>query len=284
MTNSSHIIKRINIRGKEWEYISCGKGKITFLMFPGGGQTAQSNYKLIDSFKNEFKVICPTIYDVDSIGEFCESINEILKKEKADKIYLYGLSIGGMMAQSYVRRNKERVLKLIISHAPAPKSPKFIQNVILPLKLLNIVLPFVPNKLIHYFAKKYAGRFQGVSGNYHQKYMKQLDEEEKKLLVHLVNEFYEKYLTKRLLITWIRLHFDYIHHEKFTQNDLIGWNGKILILQTDNDYLTEDGGEYAKLYPKAEVYTFHGTGHLTFQYQFEKMKEVIGKFLIGLKE
>lgn len=274
-----YSLKTININNKTWEYISAGNGKIAFLMFPGGGQTAQSNYQFTDAFKSKYRVICPTIYDVDSIKEFCEAINEILVKETADKVFLYGLSIGGMMAQLYIRRNKDKVLKLIISHAPAPKSPKYFRHVIIPLRFLNLILPMVPNKVIRYMARKFSGKYQGENKRYHKEYMELLDEKEKNLLFHFANEFYEKYLTKRLLTTWIRLHFDYYYHEKFTQEDLKGWKGKILILRTDNDHLTDDGGEYTRIYPQAKVYTFHGTGHLTFQYQFEKIKEVIFDFL-----
>lgn len=272
-------LKTISINNKTWEYISTGNGEITFLMFPGGGQTAQSNYQLIDAFKKKYKVICPTIYDVDSIEEFCNAIDKILRNENTTKIYLYGLSIGGMMAQSYIRRNKERVLKLIISHAPAPGSSNYFRYVILPLKLLSIILPFIPDRLIRYLARRFAGKYQGVDGEKHSENMKKIKDEDQKLLFHFANEFYDKYLTKRLLTTWIRLHFDYYQNEKFTPVDLSDWKGKILILRTDNDYLTDDGGEYSTIYPQAQVYTFYGTGHLTFQYQFEKMKEVISKFI-----
>lgn len=274
-----HPVKKININGKYWEYIVCGKGKETLLLLPGGGQTAQSNFQMIDVFKDNYKVISPTIYDSDSIEEFCNGVNTILKREKVNKIFLYGLSIGGMMAQSYIRRNKDRVIKLIISHSPSPGSKTYIRNIIFPLKLLNIILPIIPDKLIRFLAMKYSGSFQGVSQKAHEKYMKNINEKTKKLLYHFANEFYEKYLTKRLLTTWIRLHFEYCRNEKFTSHDLADWKGRILILRTDNDYLADDSGEFANIYPYAKVYTFHGTGHLTFQYQFEKMREIIADFL-----
>ncbi len=274
-----HPLKKITIDGKRWEYIVCGNGKDTLFLLPGGGQTAQSNFQLIDAFRDKYKVISPTIYDTDSIEEFCYGINTILKREKVNKIFLYGLSIGGMMAQSYIRRNKDKVIRLIISHSPAPRSKTYLRRIIIPLNLLNIILPAIPDRLIRFVAKKYSGGFQGVSQNNHEKYMKNINEKTKNLLYHFANEFYEKYLTKRLLTTWIRLHFDFYRNEKFTSRDLADWNGKTLILRTDNDYLADDSGEFANIYPNAEVYTFHGTAHLTFQYQFEKMQEIIADFL-----
>lgn len=269
----------MQIGKKRWEYISCGRGKETLLLLPGGGQTAQSNFQLINAFMDTYRVISPTIYDTDTIDEFCQSMNHILKTEKTGKVNLYGLSIGGMMAQSYIRRNKDKVTKLIISHSPAPKSKTYRKKVIFPLKFLNAVLPVMPTSFIRFAAIKYAGSFQGISEKEHGKLIEYMDEDTKKLLYHFASEFYSKYLTKRLLLTWIRLHFDFYENEYFTPKDLADWKGKILILRTDNDKLADDDGEHAKLYPQAKVYTFYGTGHLTFEYQFEKMKQVIKDFL-----
>ncbi|MBI2617710.1 alpha/beta hydrolase [Candidatus Gottesmanbacteria bacterium] len=276
---SSHPLKTIIIHNKNWEYIVCGRGIGTLLLFPGGGQTAQSNFQLIDAFKNKYKVISPTIYDVDSIDEFCYAINKILEKENSSKVIIYGLSIGGMMAQSYVRRNKDNVIKLIISHAPAPKSKTYKEKIIRPITFLNTILPFIPNYFIQFMSKRFAGWFQGVSRKDHLRLKPEINKVTEELQTYFIGEFYKKYFNKKLLKTWIKLHLNFYNNENFLPDDLSDWKGEILILRTDNDPLAQDDGEFKRLYPKAHVYTFHNTGHLTFYYQFENMVEVMRKFL-----
>lgn len=205
--------------------------------------------------------------------------NSILIKEKTDKVILYGLSIGGILAQSYIRRNKEKVINVIISHALAPKSTSYKWKIVFPLKVLNLFLPIIPLSFIRYVSLKLAGRVQGFSVDNHRQRIDSIDKRTNKLLEYFVEEFYEKYLTKRLLQTWIRLHLDYYYNEKFTPDDLSDWRGKILILRTDNDLLAQDNGEFKKLYPDAEVFTFRGTGHLTFYLQLKKIIEIINKFV-----
>lgn len=271
--NSKYPLKYIKIRGKSWEYIIKGSGKKTLLLLPGGGQTAQSNFQLIQAFEKKYTVVSPTIYNVDFIEEFCFAINTILKKEKKKKVILYGLSIGGMMAQSYAKRNKQRVTALIISHSPAPKSRTYRKSVLTPLLALSIFLPVLPIRLIRFLMKRYALMYQGGKGISNSL---QFDNK----LKFFVHDFYTRALSKRLLYTWIRLHIQF-SEENFYLSDFSFLKHSILILRTDNDYLAQDDGEFKKIYPSAKVVTFHGTGHMTFQFQFNKMITSINKFLCG---
>ena len=276
----THPIKRFKVFGKQIEYIRAGKGRKTILIIPGGGQTAQSNFALIEALEQKFRVIALTIYDIHSVDEFCLIINALLKLEKIYKVHLYGLSIGGLLAQSYLWRNYKRVESIIISHACTPESKTYKNKIIRPLKMLGMVLPLTSNRLIQYFAKSSAGKIQGWNKNM------PIDEtmskpRNKELTNYFVKEFYEKYFTKILLKSWVSIHTDFYRNEKFTMSDLHGWSGKVLILRTDNDPLMQDEGYFAKLYPEAQVHTFYDTGHLTFYYQYTKMLKVINQFLFS---
>ncbi len=65
--NKKYPLKTLTVAGKRWEYISKGSGKITLLVLPGGGQYAKSQYRMVDSFSDQYKVIIPTVYDIYSI-------------------------------------------------------------------------------------------------------------------------------------------------------------------------------------------------------------------------
>lgn len=275
---SRHPLKRITINNTTWEYITCGKGKRTLLIFPGGGQTAQINFNIIKELENEYKIIAITIYSADSIDEFNKVANIILEDESVDKLYLYGLSIGALLAQSYLRRNKDKIEKVILSHACAPTSSSYEKKIIRPLKILKTFLPVFPNRLIKLITKKFARQVQGISKNKTIP-APQFDAETMELLKVFTDDFYNNYLDKRLLKTWVSLHLDFYNNEKFSPDDLNDWDGEILILRTDNDPLMQDDGEFKKLYPNAQVHTFKGSGHLSFYYKFEEMMMVIKKFL-----
>jgi pimeloyl-ACP methyl ester carboxylesterase len=275
----THPIKQFEGTGKPLEYISVGEGRKTMLLIPGGGQTAQSNFALIEALEQRFKVIAPTIYDVDTIDEFCHTIDGLLDQEEVDRVNVYGLSVGGLLAQSYLWRNKERVESVILSHACTPASKRYENKVVRPLRALSVVLPVVPDAFIRSFAKLSAAKIQGVSNENAPKDPIMSEPRNSEVGTYFAHEFYDKYLTKTLLRSWINIHTDFSRNEKFSASDLKDWPGKVLILRTDNDPLMQDEGYFAKLYPNAEVHTFNGTGHVTFYYQFAEMMKIIDKFL-----
>lgn len=268
-------LKKISVNNKNWEYISCGKAKETLLLFPGGGQTAQGNFRLIQVFEDEYKIIIPTIYDVDSIKEFCNAINTILQNENTDKVILYGCSIGGLLAQSYLKRNKDKVTDLILLSACTPKS-KLYQSKIVPLTKLKFLLGIVPIGILKFLLTNFGGQFQGASKE--GRVRAKEDIEVDKLLHLFVQEFVERYFTKRLLTTWLCLHKEF-SQESITKEDFSDWKGKVLIMRSDNDPLMQDDGDFKKVYPQSDIFTFHGTGHLSHYYEFHKMVEVMNNFL-----
>lgn len=275
----THPLKQFEGSGKPLQYISVGEGRKTVLLIPGGGQTAQSNFALIEALEQQYRVIAPTIYDVGSVSEFCQAVDGLLDHEEVDSVNVYGLSFGGLLAQSYLWRNKERVESIILSHACTPESKRYESRVVRPLRALSVVLPFIPDGLIRSFAKLSAAKIQGVPNENAPRDPIMSESRNAEVGAYFAHEFYDKYLTKTLLRSWINIHTDFSRNEKFSSADLKDWPGRVLILRTDNDPLMQDEGYFAKLYPNAEVHTFNGTGHVTFYYQFAEMMSVINYFL-----
>ena len=232
---------------------------------------------MIDELEKKYKVIAITIYEADTIKELCVAINKILQKEKVNNVILYGLSLGGLMAQSYLKRNKDKVNTLILSHCCTPKSSTYQKKVLLPLRVLNIFLPLVWHGLIKWSAKNFAGGVQGVSKQTQRESVKDQNRIDT-LTQKFGQEFRDKYFTKRLLKTWINLHSDFAR-ESFQSSNLSNWRGQVLILRSDNDPLVQDEGDFQRLYPTATIHTFHNTGHLAYYYQFPTMIKIIHKFL-----
>ena len=268
-------LRKITIREKVWEYIATGSGQETFLILPGGGQTAQATFDLIQAFENDYKVIAITIHNVDSIQEVIDAIELILSNEKTNRIILYGLSLGGMLAQSYLKRYKDKIDFVILSHTCPPTSTFYKNKIIRRLQLLNLVLPIIPSTIITFLAKNIARKLQDND----KSLKRDNNDDNTKIYADLSKEYYQRYFNKRLLKTWIKLHFDFYHNEKIHKEDYIDWKGKVLVLKTDNDPLIQDEDKFINIYPDTEVYTFKGTGHLTFFYKSKKIIERIKKFI-----
>ncbi len=272
----NHPIKKIG-RG---EYIVGGKGKVGFLVFPGSGQDANACFDLVDEFEKKYKAIAVSYTNFYDLGSFFEFVNEVLEKEGVDKVTIYGLSLGGFLAQHYVRRFPETVESIILSHSSTTQSKTTIRRVIRPGKFVYQFLPFIPQRLLNRFVLPVAGRVQAGNSN--------------------LKTIWNKYSTKENLerriefgkrTTFVMIDKDYLKtvhslgtemerlEKKFTPHDLDDWKGKILVIRTENDPLAQDDGMFMKWYPNAKVVTFQETGHLSAFIRFEEMVKVIQNFL-----
>lgn len=272
-------INKLTIQNKKWEYITAGKGKETFVIFPGGAQAAQDMFYYIREFEDMYTVIAITLYDADSIEEYCYAAEAIIEKESIGNIIFYGYSIGGMLVQSLMRRTKlrQRIKKIIVSHACTPGANIYKYGLVMPFQVIYFFVLLLPDNITKFVTRMFALRAQGFVKN--KNFKNNFDEKTKQLQTALVKEFYEKYLNKRLWKTWYKIHTEYCYKERFLPKYLKDWNGKILIIQTDNDPWMRDEAGFRKLYPKALFLTFHGTAHLTFYYQFPEMIKAIKEFL-----
>jgi pimeloyl-ACP methyl ester carboxylesterase len=277
---TSHQPKPVIIDGHEKYYVVGGKGKTAFLIFPGSGQDALSCYDLVDEFEKEYKVIAVNYDDIYSVESFFEYIQAILKQERVEKVILYGLSLGGFLAQHYVRRYKESVKFLILSHCGTTKSKTIIRQIVIPGKILYFFIPIIPQKVLNALFKPLAGRVQTGKSHVRKLYHKHASKENLERRYDFARKTTFSFIDKNYIRTLYQIGTDMERLEKnFTSSDLQDWKGKMLILRTDNDPLTQDDGMFLVYYPEASVVTFGITGHLTPFIQFEKMVEEIHHFL-----
>ncbi|OGK10133.1 hypothetical protein A2767_05195 [Candidatus Roizmanbacteria bacterium RIFCSPHIGHO2_01_FULL_35_10] len=277
---NKHPVKSLTINNVVGKYISCGKSETGLIIFPGGGQDMYSSYDLIDVYEKKYKVISLSIAGFSDLKTFFTFINKILEIEKVNKIIVYGLSLGGFIAQHYVRVNKKRVIKLILVHTASTKSKTVIKKVIIPGKIAYFFLPIIPLTLLRFLVRKNAGKAQVGDldvPSLWKKYSPKINLERR---MEFINRFGLDFLNREYLNSFYRLGTNMEREEKtWNGNVFSGWSKNILIIKTSDDPLAQDDGMFKKYYPGAKVYIFHGTGHLTPFIQFEKMKKVIDDFL-----
>lgn len=276
----NHPTKSIETNDSKREYIIGGKGEIGFLIFPGSGQDAVSCYDLIDAFEDKYKVIAINYDRIYSLEDFCTYVNGILAKENVTSVVLYGLSLGGFLAQHYVRKYPNIVQSLIISHSGSTKSKTIQNKVAKPGKLIYKFVPIIPQFVLNFFFKPIAGRVQAGQSNIIDLYKKHSTKEnlDRRSVFSKNTSF--SLIDKNYLKTVYSLGIEMEKAENiFTQNDLKNWEGKILVIRTDNDPLAQDDGMFKIYYPEAKVVSFQETGHLTPFIKFEKMVREINAFL-----
>ena len=275
-----HPVKTLRINNVAGKYITGGKNNTGFLIFPGGGQDMYSSYDLIEAYENKYKVISLSITGFSDLKTFFTFINRILEKEKINKVIVYGLSLGGFIAQHYVKSNKEKVIKLILSHTATTKSKPVIKKVMTPGKILYFFLPIIPVSLLRYLVKKNAGRIQAGHSNILDLWKKYTSKSNLEKRTEFSNRFGLDFLNREYLNSFYRIGVNMEREEKiWDKNILMDWSKNILIIKANDDPLAQDNGMFKRYYPEAKEYIFHGTGHLTPFIQFEKMKQVIDNFI-----
>ncbi len=270
-----HPWQQIKIGKESFYYLSGGQGRSVFLIFPGSGQDALSCYDLISGFEDRYKVIALQYRSIYSMELFFEYVIEVLKKEKADKVVLYGLSLGGFLAQHFLRKYPQMVQSLIISHAGSTKSKTIRRRVAMPAVILYPVIRVIPQRLLKIAVRRIANFLQSRTTNVRGLYGKYSSLSDYDLRVIFAHRSSFTMADKKYLKSIFNLGKDLEKKEKkFNREDLSSWNGKILILRTDNDPLAQDDGIFKEYYPDASVVTFSDTGHLT---PFIRSKEMIMK-------
>lgn len=280
-----HSVRHILSDKKKRSYLVGGKGDALLLILPGSGQDALSCYDLMDKFENKYKTIAINYNNLRSLQEFYDYINAILEKEKVKTLYIYGLSLGGFLAQHYVRKYKDKVSKLILSHTGSTKSKTIIRKVSIPGKILHFFLPIIPINLFKNVLLKTGGKVQSGQKDVKKLYEKYSTKENLERRIQHFNKTGFNFLTRDYLESVYHMGIDMEKNEKkFTNNDLADWKGKILIIKTDNDPLAQDNGIFKIYYPTAKVTTYTKTGHLTPFVRFEEMTNKIQSFLSDSKQ
>ena len=263
----THPPRTIEVDGKSWRYICAGSGDKSLLMMPGALGSAELGFQLIDWWAPRMKIVTPYYIAGRSIAETQTVLERILDAEGIDKISVLGSSFGGTLAQSWTRAHAERTERMVLSHTIAP-DPRYKRHMAL-MTLFMRMLPLRAGKAMM-----------------RRKVDKILPEEFEArdfwndFFIELTDE-----LTKSYLVNILRCMGEFIGSEP-TTDDLGGWQGETLILESDNDTSVkeEERAAVRALYPRARVHTFRGSGHASAIVDAHRYAEIVAEFLSGRSE
>lgn len=262
-------LKRLNIRGVEWEYATGGRGERTLLMFHGAVGGAESMQWLAGEFAGRYRTIAPTVAHTTSLAEVADAASAILDKEHVGRAVVFGGSFGGMVAQAFAHRHARQVEDLILLSTGAPSRRRGARNERY-LRLMRL-LPF---PLVRALMKA--------------ELLKHLDAPVPPEAAERVAQFKARLretlthgLSKELFLTRIGLSIDFDRHERYAPEDLAGWPGRVLIFESDDDPMIneEERASLRALYPRAMVCAFEGTGHMIPLLKLEELVHVMRAFV-----
>jgi pimeloyl-ACP methyl ester carboxylesterase len=108
---------------------------------------------------------------------------------------------------------------------------------------------------------------------------------------HPETEFWRAYLNEAIvsdLLKEVFIHqnkclLDLAYQPKFTPDDLKEWNGKILIIESDDDPAIPSRGRalLRSTYPQAQIHSFRDAGHASSILKREEVFSIIRSFLHG---
>jgi pimeloyl-ACP methyl ester carboxylesterase len=259
---AEHTDRSINVDGRAWHYLAGGLGPDAVLMLPGGSMCPDSYFRLISELEQDRRVIAPTYPAASTIADLIRGVRAILDAEGVSRLAVYGASFGGYLAQAFVRSQPECVDRLVLSHT-APRHVAGRRS----MAALAVLLSALPAPLVKRLMWLIWMRLFSVRSS------------EREFWRHLLRAALDR-LSKPQLVAITRCMADFGRY-RLTSDDLAGWAGEVLILESAHDaaYGPEARAELRAAYPTATVYTFHDAGHTALWTHADEYNEVVREFL-----
>jgi maspardin len=265
----SHPYKQLTLGDTKWEYISCGQGERTLLLLPGALSVGESMFPLISAFEDEYRIIAPSYALSLSMTGLCRGLAQILERESLNQAHVFGGSYGGLVAQYFVRQYPAKVRSLILAHTFV-LSPKYAK----PLWLAGKLFPALPKSLFVPILRLRLDRMllSRLRAAHHP---------EAEFWRAYLNEAIASNLLKEVFIHQNRCLLDLARQPQFTPDDLNGWRGSILIIESDDDPAipAKDRALLRSTYPQAQVHTFHNAGHASSILKRKEVFSIIKNFV-----
>lgn len=252
----SHPNHQIEFDGCCWNYLEGGQGSQWVVLLHSAAAGAESLYCQINLLESKYKILAPTIPgEVMTMQGACEGLAAILDHKHIQTTHIVGFSIGGMLAQCFLRSYPERVLSVVLSHTVLPMS-SHAEGLAQAQKEYSSVAE----------AKLLEGALQMLQDR-HAHQPKPLDPADWIANRVVLEELYQTgAVQKAELLGWLALEEDYHRYcgHGLLEKEKRIWKQPMLIIESDADevYTLKEREALQEAYPGAQVHTFEGWGHL----------------------
>jgi pimeloyl-ACP methyl ester carboxylesterase len=245
----THTIETIEVSGREVSYYSCGQGARTLLTFCGGHSTPYTAWETIVAYESECRVIVIDISGFDTVDRQVEGIDRVLEKEDVERVVLLGPSLAGLVSQIYFKHRFERVDGMILLNTPALKKS---DDSSFALVMLRLIPEFVLRAL---FRRKFRSYYKQAADHPGAESGRRFG------LAHL-DDIMSNHFTKKKVINLLTL-IRQFKREGYRQHDFPGWQGRTLVVASEDDAGFKDAQWLTENLPNAEFHALpKGLGHL----------------------
>lgn len=265
----THAYKQLMVGETKWEYISCGQGEQTLLLLPGALSVGESTFPLITRLENKYRIIAPSYALSLTMTGLCRGLAHILEREGLNQAHVFGGSYGGLVAQYFVRQYPAKTRSLILSHTFV-LTPKLAN----PIWLAAKIFPAFPKRL---FVRILRLRLDKMLLST----LRAANHPEAEFWRAYLDEAIATDLLKDVFIHQNRCLLELTRQPSFTSDNLKGWPGKVLIIESDDDpaIAAHDRAVLRSTYPGAQVHTFRDAGHASSILKAEEVFSIMNSFL-----
>jgi maspardin len=263
---ATHPPKHLQVQSVDWSYLVGGQGEEAILFLPGSLGLAEAWFQIIATFDQDYRTLAVTYPPVSTMKELVDGIAAILEAEGVRKIHVLGTSMGGMLAQCFVRQYPTKVDRLILANTAAPDKGNANH-----LEQHNRSALRYPMWLIRWASIRSL-----------DKHMEAIPAGERK--------FWKAYFKESIHTQWNRESIarqgqcivDFARNYEFHPGELAQMVDRILIIESDDDLTIrpEQSAVLGGLYPEAQVHTFHNAGHVPLITRREEYITLIRDFMI----
>jgi pimeloyl-ACP methyl ester carboxylesterase len=217
-------------------------------------------------FEKKYKVIAPDVSRVCHLDEVIDILNRILDAKGIDTVIVVGGSGAGITAQSYFKRNFNKVEMMVLYNTFGPKKER---NKRAGLWIIRILPGFILRPL---FLRKLS-RLASAE-------IPSEAEARVEFNMELLKEMFITTFNKKALLSALKLVFEFNEKDTYKLEDFKEWDGKVLVITAEDEPYFKDTGDLINNLPNAETFTFpKGVGHMAPLIYPDKFFGMIDDFL-----
>ena len=261
-----HALKRLAVRGVEWQYIAAGTGTEAIMILGGGLSTAESSFRTITELEDRYRVLSPSYPPIGDLRLILEGLSRILAAEGLKRAHFYGHSLGSAVAHAFVRSRPNMVDKLVLSSFGL-YTPQHTQAA----RIFIDQLSQMPEESIRAYYEKTITRLMSGAADDECAFMQAYFED----LLTLQ-------LSKAALLARFAMLTDLFDNaDRYAVFAPVARPGKVLIIEAKDDtgFDATEREQLKATYPEARVHTFESGGHWVGLTHSEEYDAALREFL-----